>query len=296
LTKEEGSLIKIFSNQGKSWLSFKAFVLMLVSVCVMLSAHYSAAYRDLYTRLSGSVYPVRKFVDVPFQIIHNVHLWGTSRHELIQKNKQLSMQLLQLQAQSQELLALKKENTELYQLLKSKTHIPGHVTVAKLLAIHANPVSQEAFLNKGMRDNVYVGQPVLDGYGIFGQIVDTAPFTSKVLLITDPRFAVPVQNYRTHMKAIATGSGKNNVLHLIHVLNSSDIKKGDLFVTSGLALRFPMSYPVGVVTEVSRIASDNFLRVTLTPAAHVMRSSQVLLTWPAVDSLQPLPDQQQALT
>jgi rod shape-determining protein MreC len=252
----------------------------------MLTAHYSARYRSLYAHLNWVILPVQKLVDMPFHFYQSMHDWITTKSKLIDTNKRLQLDLLRLQAQSQELLAFKKENAQFRQLFRSKLYIGGQVEAAKLLAIRLNSISQEAVLDKGSKQKVYVGQPILDGYGVLGQIIEVAPLTSKVLFITDARFAIPVENYRTGMKAIAMGSGHSHELTLVHVMDASDIKAGDLFVSSGLALRFPVSYPVGVVTKVSQRMGDKFLSVTLAPSAHVMQSTDVLLNWPALSHLQ----------
>jgi rod shape-determining protein MreC len=284
-------LLKLFSNQGKSWLSFRAFILMLASVMIMLTAHYSLRFRSAYNRLTWIILPVQKSVDIPFRFFHCVSSWIVSKNQLILENNRLKLVNLRLQAQSQDLLALKKQNLELQQLFRSKLYIGGKLLVAQLLAIRLTPLSQQVVVNRGKDQSVYVGQPVLDGYGIMGQVINVAPKMSTILLITDQRFAVPVENYRTHMRAIAVGTGNLNELNLIHVQNANDIKVGDLFVSSSMALRFPISYPVGFVTKISHSIGGKFLNIKLTPAAHLNQANQVLLSWPVQKDLQKMVSQ-----
>ena len=113
-----------------------------------------------------------------------------------------------------------------------------------------------------------------------GQVVDLAKDTSKVLLVTDARSAVPVQDYRNGVRAVIVGTGDNQTLKLINVPRLSDIRQGDLFVTSGYGQRFPQGYPVGVVTGVQHAVGQEFLQVTLLPSAHLDQTQRVLLVWP----------------
>ena len=99
-------------------------------------------------------------------------------------------------------------------------------------------------LDKGKRDGVYVGQPVLDADGLMGQVIEVGSTSSRVLLVTDITHAVPVRVIRNGVRAIVEGSGKQNQLNLRQVSFTTDIKVGDVLVTSGLGGRFPEGYPV----------------------------------------------------
>ena len=284
--------MKLFSNHGKSWLSFRAFIFIFLSIIMMVTAHRSPYFQRLYNRLYWIILPAQKSVDIPIQVTHHIILWVTTKKSLMADNTELKLTNLKLRSKLQKLLAVQKENAELRQLFQSKLYISGKIMVAQLLATHLTPTSQWMLLNKGSKQNVYLNQPVLDGYGIMGQVVNVSPMTSTVLLITDQQFAIPVENYRTHRRAIAMGTGKLNKLMLINAVESTDVKLGDLFVSSGLALRFPIGYPVGVVTHVSHQMGNKFLNVLLKPSAHIDQSIQVLLNWPIQKDLKIMVNQQ----
>ena len=113
-----------------------------------------------------------------------------------------------------------------------------------------------------------------------GQIVHVGPFSSTVLLITDPTHSIPVQINRNGLRAIAVGTGQGQTLQLEHLPNNADIEKGDLIVTSGLGSRFPPGYPVGVVTDIKLDPAEPFAKVFVAPSAKLEQSREVLLVWP----------------
>ena len=113
-----------------------------------------------------------------------------------------------------------------------------------------------------------------------GQIVHVGPFSSTVLLITDPTHALPVQINRNGLRAILLGTGERNNLQLINLPNNADIKKGDLLVSSGLGSRFPAGYPVGVVEDIKLDPAEPFAKVKVVPSARLEQSREVLLVWP----------------
>jgi len=173
----------------------------------------------------------------------------------------------------------------LRKLLQSTSEISGRVVVAQLLAVSLDPRLQQVILDRGSHIKVYNGQPVLDAFGVMGQVVDVGPLTSKVLLLTDTRSAVPVQDYRNGLRAIAVGQGITGKLNLINVTNATNIKQGDLFVTSGLGLHYPVGYPVGVVSAIQKTPSQQFTQISLVPSAHLDQTQQVLLVWPSKAAL-----------
>ena len=242
--------------------------------------HRYSAFHHYREQVATVAVPFQYMIDVPIKFINWVSAGVTAQRDLLAENAGLRARELLLESKLQKLLSLERENEQLRQLLQSTPQIAGKVVVSQLLAISLDPGLQQVIVDKGSRANVYQGQPVLDAYGIMGQVVDVGVLTSKVLLITDGRSAVPVRNYRNGIRAIAVGTGVSSKLALINISNTSDVKKGDLFVTSGLDLRFPVGYPVGVVDAVTLVPGERFAEVGLLPAAHLDRTQQVLLVWP----------------
>jgi len=81
------------------------------------------------------------------------------------------------------------------------------------------------------------------------------------------------------VRAIAEGTGALGTLEIHHVAATTDIAVGDLLVTSGLGGRFPVGYPVAVVSEVERDPGQPFARIAARPSAALDRSRHVLLVF-----------------
>jgi len=154
------------------------------------------------------------------------------------------------------------------------------VLIAELLAVDMQPFRHQVTINKGKREGAFDGQPIVDANGIMGQIIHVGPFSSIVLLITDPTHALPVQINRNGLRAIAVGTGQNSSLQLEHLPNNADIRQGDLIVSSGLGSRFPSGYPVGTVSKISLDPAEPFAKVVVTPSARLEQSREVLMVWP----------------
>ncbi|WP_269843688.1 rod shape-determining protein MreC [Bacterioplanes sanyensis] len=221
--------------------------------------------------------PAQTTAMVPSALVNWFGESAATRQELLHANKQLSARNLILETRVQRLAALEAENIELRELLNASEKLGSRVLVSSVLAVDPDPYSQQIFINKGSEDDVFVGQPVLDAYGLLGQVIDVLPRRSRVLMIADSNHAIPVQVNRNGVRAIAAGTGALDSLELIYVPNTADIEVGDLLISSGLGGRYPKGYPVATVTQVENIAGKPFASVTAKPSAHLDRSRHLLL-------------------
>src|SRR5690606_41683513 len=155
------------------------------------------------------------------------------------ENEKLKAEALLMVRRLQRLAALTEQNVRLRELLNSAALVDDEVLVSELIGVDPNPFTHRIIIDKGSRDGVFLGQPVLDARGLMGQVVEVMPYSSRVLLITDSNHNVPVQVNRNGLRVIASGTGNPDSLELRHVADTADIKEGDLLVSSGLGQRFP---------------------------------------------------------
>lgn len=252
-------------------------VFVAVSLILMTVDHRQHHLESVRATLSLLVSPLQYLLGLPMGAGHWFGEALTSRQALQDENASLRSQQLLQNARLQKMAALEAENTRLRALLDSSFKVGERVLVAELLEVDVDPFSQEIVINKGSRDGVEAGQPIVDAEGVMGQVVHVAPFTSTAMLITDPSHAIPVEVNRTGLRAIAMGMGSASRLEIPHLPLNADIKEGDLLVTSGLGGRFPPGYPVALVEKVERNPGQSFAEVSARPTARLEQSREVLL-------------------
>ncbi|HKY70181.1 MAG TPA: rod shape-determining protein MreC, partial [Gammaproteobacteria bacterium] len=221
--------------------------------------------------------PIHAMVYVPQQAYQLTHSFFLKRHELIYENTQLKTEKMHLLAKIQKLNELEAENIELRDLLLSSAKMSDKTHAARIIGVATDPFSHHILINRGTYKGILTGQVVIDAAGVFGVISSSSTFKSRVLLITDPSLAVPVQNVRNGLRAIASGNGSKVRLDLLYVSTNADIQVGDEFVTSGLGGKFPTGYPVGQVTNITRDPNLPFAKVLIAPKARLDQSRQVLV-------------------
>ncbi len=203
-----------------------------------------------------------------------------SRDELAAENAQLQEQLFMQQYQLQKLNYLTAENARLNDLLKASSIVDEDVVRVQMIGESPDPFAKRVLINKGSTEGVYIGQNVLDPFGLMGQVVEVQPLTSWVLLITDPQHGTPVMVNRNGIRAIAYGTRDSfHQLTLTDVPNTADIEEGDELFTSGFGQRFPPGYPVGVVKSIYHDPGKPFADVIAMPTAQLDRSRNLLLVF-----------------
>ncbi|MFT4582638.1 MAG: rod shape-determining protein MreC [Gammaproteobacteria bacterium] len=226
------------------------------------------------------IFPLQYAVNAPIEVVGSLTEQLHSRHSLQLENARLREENVHLRSRSQKYAALAHQNERLRELLESSAELSETIVGADVLAIETSPSARQIVINKGSRQGVYLGQAVVDAFGVLGQVVHLGPFSSTALLITDLAHAMPVQINRTGLRAISTGSTGGDELNLTFVPTNADIKPNDLVVTSGLGNRFPPGYPVGKVSAVQIDPGEPFARIVVSPSAQVNRAREVLLVWP----------------
>ncbi|MBT1267960.1 rod shape-determining protein MreC [Pseudomonas sp. VS38] len=270
--------MKPLFSKGPS-LGVRLLVLVVLSVALMVVDARFTLLKPVRSQMSLVLMQTYWITDLPQRLYQGVASQFGSRTELVAENEKLKTENLLLQGRMQKLAALTEQNVRLRELLNSSALVNEKVEVAELIGMDPNPFTHRIIINKGERDGVVLGQPVLDARGLMGQVVELMPYTSRVLLLTDTTHSIPVQVNRNGLRAIASGTGNPERLELRHVADTADIKEGDLLVSSGLGQRFPAGYPVATVKEVIHDSGQPFAIVRAVPTAALNRSRYLLLVF-----------------
>lgn len=252
--------------------------LMILSVALM-RLDSRQMLTPLHRLLAIVTAPIVMIVDKPMQWRMNIQRRLSTQRRLLTENAALQAQQRLLSAKLQRYLSLEAENEQLHQLLASTASLKsGRMQLARPLAVNiGSGRTSELLLAQSDKQSVRVGQVVLDAKGIMGQVIDAGPFTSRVLLITDPRSAIPVVVVRTGLRALIVGQGERVALALTHLPRTADIQVGDHLLSSGLGGRYPAGYPVAQVSQVQDSPSASFLHIQAAPSAQLDRDQPVLV-------------------
>lgn len=256
----------------------KLLVLVLLSVFLMaLDRAGSSWVRHINTGIGSLTDGIARIVHAPATWGENLSLFLESKTEQVKKTRALEEENLLLKGQMQQFYDLQKQLNELRKLLHGQSTEVPNVLLARLIAVNDNPEQRTFTINRGIRDGVKPGQPVIDGQGIVGQILRSS-LTGAVVLEVDSRLhALSVAIGDTGFVGIVKGTDAREALTMSRIPERFNVKVGDLLTTSGLDGVFPQGYPVARVTQVQDERSQAFVNITARPVADLDHISQVLV-------------------
>ena len=150
---------------------------------------------------------------------------------------------------------------------------------ARVIGESPDPWTRTIVVNRGTRDGVAVGLPVVTPEGLVGRVVETTGGSSVVRLVVDRASDVPVMVSRSRARAILEGEN-SGTCRLKYLDRMEDVQEGDTVITSGLAGVYPRGLEVGTVTQVVRKSYGLYQYAKLLPSAPVSRLEDVMVLTP----------------
>lgn len=270
--------MKPIFSRGPS-LQLRLFLTLAVAIGLIVADSRLGSFLHIRSYLDTAVSPFYYLANGPRYLLDNISGTFTTHKQLELENRALRQELLIKNSDLQLLSQFKQENARLRSLLGSPLRQDEHKMVTQVLATLPDPYSDQVVIDKGSDHGVYPGQPVISDKGVVGQISLVGKTTSQIILICNAAHSIPVQILRNDIRMLAVGNGCNDDLQLEHLPANSDVKVGDMLVTSGLGGLFPEGYPVGVVSSVGVDNQRSYTVVKVHPTASLQRLRYLLLIW-----------------
>ena len=275
----------VTARPGEVASTLRLLAYLALAIALVIFDHRGGWLSHLRVQADVVTQPIWWLAGLPGRLGARMREDAGTRAHLTSENRNLRNELLIANARLTRLQTAAADNAQLRALLGATESRGLDVQLAPILDIDLDPVRQRLVLDAGRSDGAHVGQAVIDAGGLLGQIIQATPSHATVLLLTDPDHAVPVVVARNGVRLIVYGRGDH--LELSDVPLNTDVKQGDVIVTSGLGGRFPAGFPVGTVTSLRSDDSRAFLVGELKPAAQLDRGRDVLLlrsapeAWPS---------------
>ena len=252
--------------------------LRFVVIILVLVISFSA-YRDLLGArqlLSSAFYPLQFAGTMIFRGLTGFPSFIFSLGNLSAENDQLKKELGKEQAKLAILEELLQENERLRAQNGFAQRASFNLLSAQVIGRAASSWMSVIVIGRGSSAGIRVGLAVITADGLVGQVIEAAPLSSKVLLLTDPSFRISATDRRSRDNGVACGRGSAR-LNMKYVLNDGDIREGDMIVTAASSTIFPGGLPVGSVSAFSKNDYDMFYQIELIPAADLSALEEVFV-------------------
>jgi rod shape-determining protein MreC len=147
--------------------------------------------------------------------------------------------------------AVEAENRRLKALLGLTTEETQPIATARLVGSTSTSARRFAYLGVGSANGVEIGMPVHSERGVIGRVLETARFSSRVLLLTDTESVLPVRRASDQTVAFAEGRGDGLLRIRLINLGLNPLELGDVFVTSGAGGYYRPGVAVAVLSELT---------------------------------------------
>ncbi len=169
--------------------------------------------------------------------------------ELQERNAELEEALALFQAELVELREIASDYQRLAELIDYVSSVQNQETVAaEVIGFDQNSLLRTIVINRGTRDGIARGMPVVTRQGLVGRVINVFATSSRVLLVIDPSSAVSARLQTTRAQGSVVGLLTGN-LRMIMIPLDAEVQEGDLAITSGLGGNFPPDIPIGQVTS-----------------------------------------------
>jgi rod shape-determining protein MreC len=227
---------------------------VFLSVCLLIGFGLIAASRI------GLLAPIEGFIAPPINAITgifnrtavSVSKNAASQNDidaLRKRNAELEEALAKFQSELVDLREIASDYERLSGLLRYTSSVKNQEYVAaNVISVDENAQLRTIAINRGARDGIAVGMPVVTQQGLIGRVLNVSANAARILLVSDPSSSVSARLQTSRAEGSVIGQLSGNLRMTFIPLNSV-IQEGDLVVTSGLGGNFPAGIVIGQVTS-----------------------------------------------
>lgn len=229
--------------------------LLSVAFCGMIIYSLQSDANGISSSVSTVVSPLQKIVyNINSRVKETVDFFlnfsevKLENEELKEKNTKLANELIEYESLKDEVERLR----EALNFTESKNNY-NYVGV-NIIGYSGSSLSDGYIIDKGSNDGIDKNMVVVSSKGLVGKVTKVSSNFAIVQSILNENIAVAVMDQQTRE---ATGvlqglsDKKDNNMPVVYNLPiNSDVKEGDIIITSGLGKIYPKEIPVGTVVSV----------------------------------------------
>lgn len=248
----------------------------------MIQAAYSGTLSSVASKAIG-------FVSTPFQAISSaVTGWFggffdrlTLADELLEENAQLQQQVRQLQGQLADLDRYKSENETYREMLQiQEEHPTFEMEAASVIARDSSSRFYSFKIDRGSDQGIALQDPVITQAGMVGIISEVGPNYAVVTTLLDPAFKVGATATASRDPGMVEGDvtlAQEGKTKLRYLAPTSEVKAGELVMSSDLGGTYPADLLIGTVLEVQMESSGISKYAVVQPAVNASEVTSVMV-------------------
>ena len=258
------------NNNGIGNKSFIAIVSVVCILCIVAICVWS------FEGSSGPLHSAQQSATKILSPLSSVSKTATVANSESQKQSSdenaSSETLSQLKEQNAELTSqvakgeeYRQEAQRLQELLNLKDSYSIDGVSAHVIGKTSENWNRTITIDIGESDGSFVGATVCSSYGVIGQVTSTTTSSSVVRLLTDSQSGVAAMIQSSRATCVVKGS-LDGLITAENIPTGTEVKEGDIIITSGLGGSFTRGIIIGTVSKVTGNSQDGSLKATIKQA------------------------------
>jgi rod shape-determining protein MreC len=205
---------------------------------------------------------------------------------LLKREREMERTVAELQVEIVRLREIEQDYYRLSELLDYKSmHNDQVLVTADVVARDTSGYLRWVIINRGVRDGIHAGNPVINEMGLVGYIDDVAANAAWVRLIIDQSSAVNARLQNARAEGTVFGQLQGGLLMDL-IPQEIVVELDDMVLTSGLGGKFPTGIVIGQVTSVQRQPAELFQQAQLRPMVDFdhLEVVSVITSFEAIDT------------
>lgn len=221
----------------------------LAVLLVVLNLFFPHLVQRVRVTLTDAFAPLLHMAGTPAGALEGMQTALQNAGDMRTENEKLRKDLEALQSLRTLAQQYAEENRNLKNLLKYKDESVEEALTARVIGQTGGNFTESVIITAGTRDGVVENMIAMNEDGVVGRVIEVGTWSSRVLLLNDFSFRLPVMLEDTQQRAILSGEGQD-MPRLLFLPQDNALKPGVRVVTSGHGGLFPPYLPVGMVKEI----------------------------------------------
>ena len=236
---------------------FSLFALLFSSIFLIVLGKFNfTAINYLKITINEVVYRTSFVASIPEKYITYSYR-AIEEHTKLYKDYNFQKEELEkLKSEKYEVKFLEAENKRLKKVLNDINY-SSELVIAKVIIDKQSPFLRSIIINKGSKNNIKKGMPVLSDSYLIGKVVEVNYMTSRVLLLSDLNSKIPVTIEPGSIQSILAGDGGNSG-NIQYTKDNLPIADGSIIYTSGTGGLLKSGIPIGKIEQNENQNSVNF--------------------------------------
>lgn len=253
----------MFKNK-KNIKKFRIIGFILLSITfVIASIFFINKNRELSTLeklLKDGTLFIGKIFTAPINYISNKIEEANEKNNLYEKYQELETKVESFEMLNSEKEELEHEIQELKEVIGINHTLSEHVKMnALVVGRNIDYWHDTITIDKGIKNGIVEGMPVITNKGLIGKIVSVSNFNSTVGLLTSSsvsKISVKIANGDNYVYGLLSGYDvEDNIYYIEGISNTIQIQKDAVVTTTGMGDIFPSGILIGKVVG---IKSDSY--------------------------------------